>query len=80
MAYMRRQEELVLCLAAMEIFSVGEASVFEARIDEDLVSPVRKLHELSVRKTKAPALLVVGRAIRNQVRLIRQRMYVFLQL
>jgi len=55
-------------------------AVLERRVHADLVLALRQRHQVTVAQAEAPALLVVGRPVRDQVGLVGQRVKVRPQL
>ena len=73
MADVRGKEDLALRLPRQKAFAVSQRSVFERGVDEDLVLAVRQLFQSAVAQAESPGLLVIGRAVGDQIGLVRQR-------
>ena len=64
----------------MQVLAVSQKSVFKARIDEYFVGLILKIFELTVSDTESPVVGIIRRTIRDQIRLFRERMKMFLEL
>ena len=79
-ADVRREQELLVRRAAVQILAVGEAAGVEARVNHHLVQAVGQRREPVVGHAEAPGLGVVGGPIGNQIGLVGQREDMLLQL
>lgn len=70
MAAVAGDQNFVFGLAGDEQLAVGQAAVFQARINADLVSPFFQLEEIVIRETEAPVFPVVRGAVGDQVWLV----------
>jgi hypothetical protein len=68
-----REQDLVGGLAAQYALAVRQAPLGERAVDADLVLSVGQVGEARVLEAEAPALLVVGRPVRNPARALGQR-------
>src|ERR1700674_36378 len=73
MAAVDADQNLIGDRSRQQALSVSEVARTESRIDADLVITVGELIENMLRQTEPPILGVVGRSIRNEIRLNRQR-------
>ena len=77
---MGRKQKLVFGFALVQILAVGQKSIFKARVDEHLIGLVSQAFELTVRHAESPVLGIIGCSIGDQIRLIRQRVKMLLEL
>ena len=70
---MTRDQNLVGRAAGQVVLSICQVPVFQRRVDTNFVRAVLERQHLVVRKAKSPVLLVVGRPIRDPVRIFRKR-------
>ena len=73
MADMGREEHLFVARSGNEHFAVGERAGLERRVDADLVVTVLEPEQVVVGEAEAPALLVVRRAVGDEVGTVGQR-------
>ena len=76
MADVARDEDLFGGLPRQQALAPGHRAVLERGVDEDLVLAARQGFEESMGQAEAPGFLVVGGAVRDQVRLFRQAVQV----
>ena len=80
MADMGRQQYLVFGFAFVQKFAVGKRSRFEARVNHDIIELIIQAFKLTVWHAERPVLSIIRRAIRDEFRLIRERVDVFFEL
>ena len=80
MADVARYQHLFGALSWKMVFAEGKVSLFQGRIDADLVFVVLQPHPVVVAQAKSPVFRVVRGPVRNPVGMIRQREQMFFQL
>ncbi len=76
---MRGEDEGFVRFAPMNELPEGEKAVAALRIDHDVIFAVRHCDKGVMRHAEAPPFRVIAGAIRNEVRLVRQRVNMILQ-
>src|SRR5215475_12077274 len=64
----------------MKKLAISQGTVCEVRVDKYFICAIPKSFKLPMRHAESPTLLIVGRAVRDQVGLIGKRMNVPLEL
>src|SRR3954463_9416490 len=73
MTDMGGNQNLFIGFTRQEILAVVEATIFQSRVNDNLVLVIGQSIELTLAQAKPPSLIVIGGSIRNPFRSVRNR-------
>src|SRR6267143_6995425 len=72
MARVKRDKHLIICLTLFPMLPVSQMPGFKRGVNANFVRSFLQLLKFSMAETETPRFTIVGGAVRNPVRLVRQ--------